>query len=274
LPEQIQASRLALFQFMSAPPGIAQQVEQNSQSANLLWQRWADQATLTKNAPESSNPPNVWQITERWSNAAGQTTQWTLNCDTAQKTMEVHYPANEDVSTAPTAWNWREIDPSGLAGSRLRYREQRWWQHSPTAADADAWEEVPVGQLLRSPLGLQLWWLTHALLLPDATTPNLKLDGADRVDHHVTARLEWGAQQTSCYLWLSLDDWTAPAASQLLKLSTDINGRSPAGAIRIDHWDLESPLPWPSRRRLVRGLFEDPSAEIVTESISPKTTRR
>lgn len=268
LQEQIQASRMALFEFMSAAPGHAQNTEQNANSATLLWQRWATSIGLRKQ-PLVETVPNAWRITERWSNAAGQSTQWTIDCDTIARTIEVSYPAPlENVATSDAAWDWREIDPSGLAGVPLRYREQRWWRQAP-AADAESWEEVPVAQLLRSPLGLQLWWLTHSLLLPDSSTPALKLDGADRIDHHVTARLEMANQNAACYLWLSLDDWTSPADSQLLKLSADINGRSSAGAVRIDQWDNESPLPWPSHRRLVRGLFEDRLAEIATESLAP-----
>lgn len=270
LQEQIQASRMALYDFMSAPPGHAQNTEQNANAATLLWQRWATNIGLHSQQPPLETVPTAWQITERWSNAAGQSTRWTIACDTVARTIEVTYPAPlENVATADASWDWQEIDPSGLAGARLRYREQRWWRQAPAAADAETWEEVPVAQLLRSPLGLQLWWLTHGLLLPDSSTPALKLDGADRIDHHVTARLEMANQNAACYLWLSLDDWTAPADSQLLKLSTDINGRASAGAVCIEHWDNESPLPWPSHRRLVRGLFQDPIAEIATESITP-----
>lgn len=269
LPEQIEASRLALFQFMSAPPGKSQDASRNAASAKLLWQRWTASLGQGEAKSTTEQPSQVWQISEHWTTDTGATSHWTIHLDLAARTCELRYPATEEsVTTAPDTWSWREVDSSELAGTPLRYQQQRWWQ-LPLGSENDKWEEISETDLLRSPAGLQLWWLVNGLLPADRQPPVLQLDGADRVDHHTTARLALPAENATCYLWLSLDDWTAPASSQLLKLSTDLNGRGSAGALRLDAWTCDSPIPWPTRRRLVRGLFEDSVAEIVTESITP-----
>lgn len=270
LAEQIQASRLALFQFMNAPPGKPQHAARNAASAELLWGRWAAAIGLGDDPVSSAAATSqIWQINEQWTNAAGQKTDWSIHLDLATPTFEIRYPLSaENVTTGPATWNWGDIDPSDLAGTPLRYHQQRWWR-LPLGSENQEWEEISETTLLRSPAGLQLWWLVNGLLKTDLQPTPLRLDGADRVDHHTAARLAITTENAACYFWLSMDDWTAPAGSKLLKLSTDINGRSTAGAFRLDAWSTEAPIPWPARRRLVRGLFEDPLAEIVTESITP-----
>jgi serine protease Do len=271
IQKQIEVSRQALFEFMNQPPGLPQNSELNQEQAQWLWRRWP----LHQVAATSLSQPDRWRITERWTTATGETGDWIIEIQREQAMLEARWvtPEPSDQEFA-TPLDWTKLDPSGLiadANGRLahsiRYRDQQWEVGTRGPGDTWTWQAATETQLLRSPLGLQLWFLAQLLKSADGSVPQIDLHGADRVDQQVTARLQIQGSSQSCFCWLSLDDWTAPPSAALLKIATDINGRSSGGACRLAGWNLAAGFPWPHTRSLVRGLFEDEFARIETHSV-------
>jgi S1-C subfamily serine protease len=269
LQQQIEASRLALFKFMSQPPGTPQFPEVNREYAHRLWDRY-----LTRVKAESANPstgsPQTWLIRERWVAPDGSIAEWKLEVDPEQRRI-VAEPILKDENQPQAGeiadFDWAAVDPTGLAGRTIRFSSGHWSVKQPSDDGELIWQDVTARDLRRSPVGIQLWFLSQALDWAKGNAADLSLDGADRLDVGVTSRLILSANEQRVWMWLTLDDWTQPSQSQLVKLSNDPNGRESAGAIRFLAWSSELPIPWARQRQLVKGLFEDLSATIETISI-------
>jgi hypothetical protein len=202
----------------------------------------------------------------------GATADWIIDLHRELGTIDVQWLTPE----TPAAIDWVQLDPTGLLvdsqsllAHSLRYRHRQWEVATRDAAGSLTWQVVPAVQLRRSPLGLQLWFLAQLSHSAGGALPDLGLDGADRIDRQVTARLKFQGQTGSGYVWLSLDDWTAAPEAALLKVATDINGRDSSGACRLADWHTSAGFPWPSKRSLVRGLFEEEFAAVETLTVEP-----
>ncbi|MBL8888690.1 MAG: trypsin-like peptidase domain-containing protein [Planctomycetaceae bacterium] len=267
LQQEIEASHSALFKFMSEPPGLSQYPDVNREFADWLWQRYLSRAAVS--ATVSAKPAGGrWLIRERWTSPTGESTVWNLTIDANQREILAEpMDANGDPTTA-TAWDWSKLDAVGLGGQKIQFKNGKWsTQATDGASEQVEWQELRVRDLARSPIGMQLWFLSQALNWHAGNSVAMTLDGADRINGTVAARLSWEADGQRQYVWLSLDDWTKPAETELLKLSNDVNGRESAGAVRFLKWSSELPIPWASHRQLVQGLFEDPIATVETLSI-------
>lgn len=268
LQQQIEASHAALFKFMSAPPGVPQFPEVNREYAGWLWQRyWSRAAAEIRESAVSQE--QSWLIREQWTTPNGTTAEWKIEVNPTQQRI-VAEPTSVTVNDAPAGlpmMDWATIDPTGLAGHPIRYVEGQWSVQQPGADGEAIWRDLSVNEVTRSPVGMQLWFLRQALEWANGKATPVSLDGADRLDVGVTSRLSWDADGHTHYMWLTLDDWTKSAETQLVKISNDPNGRESAGAVRFREWKTELPIPWASQRQLVKGLFEDVTASIKTTSI-------
>lgn len=269
LQQEIEASRLALFKFMSEPPGVAQFPDVNLEYANWLWQRYVSRVSSSENVTANSTSGS-WLVRERWTTDTGASTEWNLKIDTKQREILAEPIASIADANAAAAWDWSKLDATGLGGQKIQFKNGQWSVQPLVApAEQEEWKELRVRDLTRSPIGMQLWFLSQALAWHSGQSVAMSLDGADGINGIIASRLSWEAEGQRQYLWLSLDDWTNPAETQLLKLSNDVNGRESAGAIRFLNWSSELPIPWANRRQLVKGLFEHPTATIETISIEP-----
>jgi len=272
LQQQIEASRLALFKFMSEPPGTPQFSEVNREYATWLWQRYLTRA-VGENHQQATSPNETWLIVEQWTTPEGASIEWSIEVD----------PTKQHISAGPTLapgaaatsdkplLDWTAVDPTGLAGRSIRFTNGQWAVQNPSDDSGETWQEISTRELKRSPVGLQLWFLAQALEWAKGTATPFKLDGADALDTGVTSRLSWEADGQTHYMWLTLDDWTTSPETQLVKLSNDPNGRESSGAVRFRNWTSELPIPWAKERQLVKGLFEDIIASVKTVSISRRT---
>jgi S1-C subfamily serine protease len=273
LQQQIEASRLGLFQFMSQPPGIPQYAEVNRDYANWLWQRFVTRAKSQSTNPPADSP-KVWRIRERWETPDGATAEWQMEIDFAQHTIVIDPTIKSEEagsSTVEKVFSWESIDPTGLAERALRFSEGQWSFRRQADDGAITWQSLSDRDMKRSPVGMQLWFLGQVLEWSAGKVPDVGLDGADQLDGNVVSRLSIEAHGQRLLLWLTLDDWTQPSTTQLVKLSNDQNGRESAGGVRLKAWSSDLPIPWPSQRQLVKGLFEDVTATVETISISPAT---
>lgn len=267
LQQQIEASHLALFKFMSEAPGVTQNPEVNQEYANWLWQRYISSAKNSANVADASTTGS-WLIRERWTSDDGASTEWNLKIDAEQQEILAEPIASVADPNDSAAWDWSKLDATGLGGQRIQFKNGQ-WSVQPTEGPAEQaeWKELPVQDLTRSPIGMQLWFLSQVLDWHSGESVAMSLDGADGINGTIASRLSWEADGQRHFVWLSLDDWTKPAETQLLKLGNDVNGREAAGAVRFLNWSTELPIPWSNRRQLVKGLFEEPSATIETISI-------
>jgi S1-C subfamily serine protease len=282
LEQQVEASRMALFRFMSQPPGKVQMPEKNQRQATWLLERWSQHMdrSLASGDVDSAvhSGREVCRIVEDWTMADGRAAKWEVAVDWEESRLEarlsgLHVMTDETaeagVAATPGDWDWSELEQRGLEPMAFRWEKGQWFAGNPkVSGDAVEWKFVNEDLVWRSTIGMQLGLLVLSLRPDGWKDGSWMIDGADWVEPEMSVRMRMGESENAPFVWLSLDDWSAEPTSRLLKLGSDMNGRLGLGAVRCDEWRWDLPFAWPAKRRIVSGLFEDERVRIETRSVT------
>ena len=260
LEERIAQSRAELEQFLQHAPGQIQFPEVNQTQTQWLLQRWKDslpQRNSDQPKEENDSEVSAWQIREQVVLANGE-----------RRELQVHY--RSDGKAAAIALTTPQAKPAEDAKQQAwqvawRFSAEQ-WQKGTWTNDRWEWENADSQDVIEHTLGLQLW-LSQQWLPGNAT--NYQIDAADKVQQQLAIRLQAFQGKSPYYVWLPMDDWAQDPQVPLIRSAADPDGRYSLGATHYQKWDWSPLGPWPTRRQIVQGLFQDPVATIETVEWTP-----